>query len=108
MTTTTDSSTPQQAPSNPVSPSEEAVDKTRAWTGLYAVVGGDIAIAVGAVIALFKFASSNAVLPAILSSAFAAISTMTTAYFGIRESSNTAQRSVQHQAASSAEGRGLQ
>jgi hypothetical protein len=33
-----------------------------------------------------------------LSSAFAAIGTMTTAYFGIRASSNTAERSVKHAA----------
>ena len=79
-------------------PSEEAVDRTRAWTGLWVVAGGDAAIAVAAVIALFKFGSvSSAVLASVLSSAFAAISTMTTAYFGIRESSNMAQRSIKHQ-----------
>jgi hypothetical protein len=81
--------------------SEEAVDRTRAWTGLYVVVGGDIAIAVAAVAALFKFASTTAngsgtVLASVLSSAFAAIGTMTTAYFGIRASSSTAQRSIEH------------
>ena len=81
--------------------SEEAVDKTRAWTGLYVVVGGDIAIAVVAAIALFKFVNttangSSAVLASVLSSAFAAIGTMTTAYFGIRASSATAQRSIKH------------
>lgn len=82
--------------------SEEQVDRTRAWTGLLVVVGGDVAIAVAAVVALIKFAgssanSNNAVIASILSSAFAAIGTMTTAYFGIRESANTAQRSVKHQ-----------
>jgi hypothetical protein len=80
-------------------PSDEDVDRTRAWTGLLVVVGGDVAIAVAAIIALVKFAgsttsSNNSVLASILSSAFAAIGTMTTAYFGIRESSNTAQRSI--------------
>lgn len=87
--------------------SEEAVDRTRSWTGLYVVVGGDIAIAVAAIIALFKFASASAntnsaVLPSILSSAFAVISTMTTAYFGIRESSTMAQKSIKHQSSRSA------
>ena len=82
--------------------SEEAVDRTRAWTGLYVVVGGDVAIAVAAVVALLKFANttangSGAVLASVLSSAFAAIGTMTTAYFGIRASSSTAQRSIKHQ-----------
>ena len=81
--------------------SEEAVDKTRAWTGLYVVVGGDIAIATAAIVALLKFTSSGvssngSVLASILSSAFTAIGTMTTAYFGIRSSSNTAQKSIKH------------
>ena len=80
--------------------SEEAVDKTRAWTGFYVVVGGDVAIAVAAAIAVVKFTggvnATTAVLASILTSAFAAISTMTTAYFGIRATSSTAQRSVKH------------
>jgi hypothetical protein len=82
--------------------SDEDVDKTRAWTGLWVVVGGDLAIAAAVIIALFVFVvghSDNAVFTSILSSAFAAISTMTTAYFGIRESSNTAQRSIKHRSA---------
>jgi hypothetical protein len=83
------------------SPSDEDVDRTRAWTGLMVIVGGDAAIAIAVVVALFHFAnatgsSNSAVLASILSSAFAAIGTMTTAYFGIRESSNTAQRSIKH------------
>jgi hypothetical protein len=81
--------------------SEEDVDKARAWTGLFVVVGGDVAIAVAAIFALVKFAGSakadTAVIASVLSSAFAAIGTMTTAYFGIRESATTAQRSVKHQ-----------
>ena len=81
--------------------SEEAVDKTRAWTGLYVVVGGDVVIATAAIVALLKFtgsgvSSSGSVLASILSSAFTAIGTMTTAYFGIRSSSNTAQKSIKH------------
>ena len=84
--------------------SEEDVDRTRAWTGLCVVVGGDIAIAVAVIFALSKFVgstggSNSAVLASIMTSAFAAISTMTTAYFGIRASSNTAQRSIKHHAA---------
>ena len=38
--------------------SDEAVDKTRAWTGLYVVIGGDVAIAVAVAIALIKFAGT--------------------------------------------------
>ena len=91
----------EDAPTPIASISEEAVDKTRAWTGLFVVVGGDVAIAVAVVFALVKFAgttgnAATAVLASILSSAFAAIGTMTTAYFGIRASSNTAQRSIKH------------
>jgi hypothetical protein len=92
----------EQRTSTPEQPlSEEDVDKTRAWTGFFVVVGGDVAIVAAVVVALFKFANatastSNAVLASLLSSAFAAIGTMTTAYFGIRASSNTAQRSIKH------------
>ena len=80
---------------------DEDVDKTRAWTGLFVIVGGDVAIVVAVVIALVKFANAtvsgnNAVLASLLSSAFAAVATMTTAYFGIRATSNTAQRSIKH------------
>ena len=61
-----------------------------------------MSIVVAVVIALFKFAgttasANSAVLASILSSAFAAIATMTTAYFGIRASANTAQRSIENQ-----------
>jgi Na+/melibiose symporter-like transporter len=97
----TDQPAPSPSPA-PVPLSEEQVDKTRAWTGLYVVVGGDVGIAVAAVVALIKLAGStnanSAVIAAVLSSAFAAISTMTTAYFGIRESANTAQRVKQQTA----------
>jgi hypothetical protein len=94
---------PESTPTQVAGISEEAVDKTRAWTGLFVVVGGDIAIAVAVVFALIKFAgttgnAATAVLASILSSAFAAIGTMTTAYFGIRAVSNTAQRSVKYSA----------
>jgi hypothetical protein len=84
----------------PVPISEEQVDRTRAWTGLYVVVGGDVAIAIAAIFALVKFAGSananSAVIASVLSSAFTAIGTTTTAYFGIRESASTAQRSVKN------------
>jgi len=73
------------------------VEKTRAWTGLIAVVVGDVTIALAAILGIVHFAGSGTdtspVLPqvvAILSSAFTAIGTMTTAYFGIKSISNTA------------------
>jgi hypothetical protein len=76
---------------------DQGVEKVRAWTGLSAVVAGDVAIAIAAVLGITHFTASGAagsqVLPqivAILSSAFTAIGTMTTAYFGIKSISNTA------------------
>src|SRR5262245_22409807 len=71
--------------------SDTGVEKVRAWSGLIAVVAGDLAIAVAAVLGITHFttsgtSSSQAVpqIVAILSGAFTAISTMTTAYFGIK------------------------
>jgi hypothetical protein len=77
--------------------SDPGVERVRAWTGLIAVVGGDVAIAIAAILGITHFAASGTqssqILPqivAILSSAFTAIGTMTTAYFGIKSMSNTA------------------
>jgi hypothetical protein len=88
-------STPTGAVTAPTGPSSNKVQLTRAWTGLIVVVGGDVAIAVAAILATVKFSGQNAMtsdpIVAILTSAFTAISTMTTAYFGIRSMSNTAQ-----------------
>jgi hypothetical protein len=92
-----ESNDPQALP--PAGISEEAVDKTRAWTGLWVVVAGNAAIATAAIVALLNLTgagASNSVLPSILTSAFTAIATMTTAYFGIRASSNTAQKSIKY------------
>jgi len=77
--------------------SDPRVEKVRAWTGLYAVIAGDVAIAVAAILGITHFATgapaNTQILPqvvAILSSAFTAIGTMTTAYFGIKSMANTA------------------
>jgi hypothetical protein len=62
---------------------------------MWVVVGGDVAIAVAAILGAVKVSSSatsSSTLVAILTSAFTAIGTMTTAYFGIRSTANTAQR----------------
>jgi hypothetical protein len=83
---------------SPASPdsSDASVEKVRAWAGLIAVVAGDTAIALAAILGITHFAASGTssqVLPqivAILSGAFTAIGTMTTAYFGIKAMSNTA------------------
>jgi len=74
-------------------------ENTRAVSGLLAVVIGDTTIALAAILGISHFpptggaqGSENlALFAAILSSAFTAIGTMTTAYFGIKSISNTAQ-----------------
>jgi hypothetical protein len=75
------------------------VDVTRAWTGLIVVVAGDVAIAVAAILGVLKVFDSGSsagatIAVSILTSAFTAVGTMTTAYFGIRASSNTANRTI--------------
>jgi Pentapeptide repeats (8 copies) len=78
-------------------PNANSVQRTRAWTGLWVVVGGDVAIAAAAIFTVFTVwkaghTSSNITpIVAVLTSAFTAIGTMTTAYFGIKTMANTAQ-----------------
>lgn len=79
------------------SDNDATVQRTRAWTGLYVVIAGDVAIAVAAIIAVYEISSdatSTTAIVSVLTSAFTAISTMTTAYFGIRAATNTAQTSL--------------
>jgi len=76
---------------------EQDVDHTRAWTGLWVVVCGDVAIALAAILGVLKISSGGTNVGStvsILTSAFTAVGTMTTAYFGIRAISNTAQHSM--------------
>ncbi|MEO3778738.1 hypothetical protein ABGB16_18175 [Micromonospora sp. B11E3] len=65
-------------------------------TGLLVVVLGDAAIVAASIIGLVSLdentADSQTV--AILASAFTAITSITTAYFGIRAATNTAQSSI--------------
>ena len=73
--------------------SDPGVERTRARTGLLAVVAGDVAIAIAAILGIVYTArgtAPGAQIAAILSSGFTAIGTMTTAYFGIKSMSNTA------------------
>jgi hypothetical protein len=68
----------------------------RSWTGLLVVIFGDAAVASAAIWGIVKAGSTeNAQLVSILTSAFTAIVAMTTAYFGIRAASNTAQSAVE-------------
>lgn len=69
---------------------KNSVERSRAWSGLWAVAVGDAAIAIAAAYGVYT-TGSGPVISAILTSAFTAIATMTTAYFGIKSISNTAQ-----------------
>jgi hypothetical protein len=77
--------------------SDPGVEKLRSWTGLMAVVAGDVAIAVAAIIGIVfstRQTGHTSVAPqivAILSSGFTAIGTLTTAYLGIKGIANAAQ-----------------
>ncbi len=81
-------------PNHKDNPTENSVQLARSRAGVIVVVAGDVVIALAAFLGINKFASgaaAGAVMAAILASAFTAISTMTTAYFGIKTMSNTAQ-----------------
>src|SRR5215207_5469912 len=75
----------------------DTVERTRTWAGVSVVVAGDVAIAAASAFMVFKFSGDAADVTqvvAVLTSAFTAIGTMTTAFFGIRAVSNTAQSAV--------------
>jgi hypothetical protein len=81
-------------PSRSDNPSDNAVQRTRSWTGLWVIAVSDAVIAVAAIWGIVKTSSASASsssVVAILTAAFTAIGTMTTAYFGIKSVTNTAQ-----------------
>jgi len=68
---------------------KEAIEKTRAWTGLIAVIAailGVVGLAIGCAIILGNDESTIAITTA----AFGVIATMVTAYLGIKATANTA------------------
>ncbi|MEU6143022.1 hypothetical protein ABZ848_21970 [Streptomyces sp. NPDC047081] len=70
-------------------------ERVRSLSGAAAVFFGDAAVAVAASIGVLHVAGTtngSAQIVGILSAAFTAVSTTTTAYFGIKAMSNTAQR----------------
>jgi hypothetical protein len=88
--------TPPEVKPHPAATDDE-VQKVRAWTGLLVVAVGDVVIVVAAIVGIAHVSGSTndtSSVVAILSSAFTAVGTMTTAYFGIRAASNTAQSSM--------------
>lgn len=73
--------------------SDPVVERTRAVTGLIAVIAADIAIALAAILGLVyatRGGGNSSQVVAILSSGFTAIGTTTTAYFGIKSMANAA------------------
>lgn len=78
-------------------PTDDEVQKVRAWTGLLVVAVGDVVIVIAAIVGIAHVSTNGthaSSIVAILSSGFTAVATMTTAYFGIRAASNTAQSSM--------------
>ncbi|MEU7058295.1 hypothetical protein [Streptomyces sp. NPDC046197] len=85
------------------------VERVRAYAGLAVVLVGDAAITTAAAIGVIKAAgtpNAGPVIVSMLTAAFTAVSTTTTAYFGIKAASNTAQGAISIAAAPEApEGR---
>jgi len=80
---------------NGAPPSNNEIDRTRTRAGALVVVASNLTIAAATAIAVLKFGAKDlAQLAAILTAAFTAVGTMTTAYLGIRAASNTAQSAV--------------
>jgi hypothetical protein len=67
------------------------VERYRARYGLHAVVMSNAAIAVVALFGVWQLDGDKAVIVGVLTTAFTAISGVTTAYLGIKAVSNTAQ-----------------
>ncbi|MEU9383536.1 hypothetical protein AB0D38_22230 [Streptomyces sp. NPDC048279] len=69
---------------------ESELEKVRARYGLLAVVVSNLAIAAVAVFGVWRLSGDTSVIIGVLSAAFTAVSSMTTAYLGIKAVSNTA------------------
>ncbi|MFJ5308226.1 hypothetical protein [Streptomyces sp. NPDC088350] len=67
------------------------LEKIRARYGLLAVVGSNIAITAVAIFGVWQLNGDRAVIVGVLTSAFTAMASLTTAYLGIKAVSNTAQ-----------------
>lgn len=69
---------------------ETELEKDRARYGLLAVVASNLAIAVVAIFGVWRLNGDKAVIVGILTTAFTAVSGITTAYLGIKAVANTA------------------
>jgi hypothetical protein len=93
----TEAETPptEPSPAPDLTPAEVLIKQ--AQTGLFAVMAGDFVIVGAAIFALWRVTTGKASADAIVSivtSAFTAVGTLTTAYFGIKATANTAQNVV--------------
>ncbi|MCI3274522.1 hypothetical protein [Streptomyces cylindrosporus] len=66
------------------------LEKSRARYGLLAVVISNLAIAGVAIFGVWRLGGDKSVIVGVLTAAFTAVSSMTTAYLGIKAVSNTA------------------
>ncbi|MFF4270744.1 hypothetical protein [Streptomyces sp. NPDC001536] len=69
---------------------EDGLELARARYGLFAVVLSNLAIVTVAVVGVWRLDGDKAVIVGVLTAAFTAVSSMTTAYLGIKAVSNTA------------------
>ncbi|MGW3498690.1 hypothetical protein [Streptomyces sp. NPDC001020] len=75
-----------------------AMEKDRARFGLLAVVISNLAIAGVVIFGVWRLDGDKSVIVGVLTAAFTAISSMTTAYLGIKAVSNTATSMTQERA----------
>ncbi|MGW1808474.1 hypothetical protein [Streptomyces sp. NPDC002078] len=66
------------------------LEKVRARYGLLAIVVSNLAIVTVAIVGVWRLDGDKSVIVGILTAAFTAVSSMTTAYLGIKAISNTA------------------
>ncbi|WP_405881282.1 hypothetical protein OG762_23540 [Streptomyces sp. NBC_01136] len=71
------------------------LERYRALYGLTAVVLSNFAIVAVAIVGVWRLGGDKSVIIGVLTAAFTAVSTMTTAYLGIKAVSNTAQAMAQ-------------
>ncbi|MEV7502101.1 hypothetical protein [Streptomyces sp. NPDC093018] len=69
---------------------EIELEKDKAKFGLLAVMASNVAIVAVAVVGVWRLKGDTSVIVGILTAAFTAVSSMTTAYLGIKAVSNTA------------------
>ena len=68
----------------------DVLERSRALYGLLAVVVSNLAIAGVAIFGVWRLGGDKSVIVGVLTAAFTAVSSMTTAYLGIKAVSNTA------------------